>query len=225
MDADFYIVATPIGNYKDIGFRAKDVLESVSFVVCENENEYKRLFSYLSIKPKDFILCSHKNELEATTLTLDLLKKGEVGALISDCGTPIFEDPGFNLINSLRNNNFSVKSIPGANSLITALSLSPFRVKDFYFAGFLPIKSEEREKKFLSIIKKREMIIFMESPYRLLNIVELVAKHLKNRRIFIPYNITMEDELLVWGEPKDVLKTLQKNNITKGEFLLVIEGI
>jgi len=222
---NLYIVATPIGNFKDIGIRAKEILESVSFIVCENENEYKRLFGYLSIKPKKFVLYTQKNELEAISLTIDLLKQGEVGALISDCGTPLFEDPGFGLINAVRNNNFRVTSIPGANSLVTALSLSPFRVKDFYFAGFLPIKNEQREKELLSIIKRKETIIFMEAPYRLKNILELINKYIKNRKIYIPYNLTMEDEFLFYGTPAEVICLIENKNITKGEFLIIIEDM
>ena len=221
---NLFVVATPIGNYKDISIRAKETLESVSFIICENENEYRRLFGYIGIKVKKFVLCNQKNEIEAINLTIELLKSGETAALISDCGTPLFEDPGFELINAVRSYNFNVTSIPGANSLVTALSLAPFKVKDFYFAGFLPIKQEQRENSLLTIIKRKETIVFMEAPYRLKNILELLKKYLKNRMIFVPYNLTMEDEFLFYGTPFDVEKMIEKKNIVKGEFLIIIEG-
>ncbi len=222
---NFYIAATPIGNYKDITLRVCEILKSVSFIVCENESEYRRLFVYLGIDVKDFVVCSKKNEIEAIEITLRALKSGKTGALISDCGTPLFEDPGFDLINSVRKSGFKITSLPGANSLVTALSLSPFRIRDFYFAGFLPIKEEFRVKVFLELMKRKEAVAFMETPYRLKEVINLLKKYLKNRKIFIPYNLTMDDETLIYGTPFEVEKIIEDKKITKGEFLIIIEGI
>jgi len=221
---NFFVIATPIGNYKDITIRAIEILKELDFIVCEEEREYKRLFGYLNIPPKKFILCNEHNEDEAISLTIELLKKGEKGGLISDCGTPLFEDPGYKLISSIRANNFKITGLPGPNSLILALSLSPFKIKDFYFVGFLPRKLEERESKLLNILKRKEAIILMEAPYRLPNILESLKKYLKERRVFIPYNLTMEDEKLFYGSISQVEKQIIESNVKKGEFLIIIEG-
>jgi 16S rRNA (cytidine1402-2'-O)-methyltransferase len=220
---DFYIVATPIGNYNDITLRALEILKNADFIVCEEENQYKKLFSFLKIKEKKFILCSEHNEDEAVELTLDLLKKSEKGALISDCGTPLFEDPGFKLISEIRKNKFTVSSVPGANSLITALSLSPFKIKDFYYAGFLPKKQEERQKALKKILKKLETIVLIESPYRLINIVSLLNKYFYDRNIFIACDLTLPTEFLIWGKPAQILQKLKQKKIKKAEFIVIIE--
>ncbi len=224
MTPNFYIVATPIGDYKDISVRALEVLKEADFIVCEEEREYRRLFSYLNIDIKKYIVCNEHGEKEAIELTLELLKKGEKGALVSDCGTPLFEDPGFSLINAIRKSGFSITSLPGANSLITALSLSPFTIKDFYFAGFIPKKGEEREQFLSKNLKRREMIIFMEAPYRLLSLLELLKKFLGNRRVYVPINLTQSSEKLFYGKIDDVYNKIKSANITKAEFLIIIEG-
>jgi len=220
---DFYIIATPIGNYKDISLRSLETLKTVDFIVCEEEREYKKLSGILGCGLKKFVVCNEHNESEAVEISLELLKKGEVGALVSDCGTPLFEDPGFQLLNALRNNNYRLTSLPGANSMLTALPLCPFRIKDFYFAGFLPKKKEDREKHLINLLKRAEPIILMEAPYRLKNILELLKLHLKNRKIFIPFNLTMEDEQLFYGSVIEVENKLNKMNIEKGEYLIFIE--
>lgn len=223
-DINFFIVGLPIGNYRDITLRAIDILKEVDFIVCENEKEYKKVFTYLNIDIKKFVLCNEDSEKESIELVIDLLKKGEKGALISDCGVPVFEDPGFLLIDSIRKNGYRVTSVPGANSIITAISLSPFKIRKFYFASFLSQKKELREKELRDLIKRKECIILMESPYRLNNIIELFKKIIPKRNIYIPFNLTMDDEKFFYGKPEYVEKEIIKNNIKKGEFLIVIEN-
>ncbi len=219
----FYIVATPIGNYDDITLRAINVLKEVDFIVCEEEKEYKRLFGILGIKEKKYILCNEHNENEAIKIILPLLKNGEKGALISDCGTPLFEDPGFKLIKEIRKNNYKITALPGANSIINALSLSPFKIKDFYYAGRLSQKTEDKNKEISKLLKREEAIIIIDTPYRLMNIISLLKKFDNNRKIFLSYNLTMEDEELIWGKPDFVEKEIIKKNIKKGEFVIIIE--
>ena len=220
---NFYIIATPIGNYNDITLRAIQTLKEVDFIVCEQEKEYKKLFSLTGIKEKKFILCNEHYEKEAIELVIPLLKKKEIGALISDCGTPLFEDPGYMLLNSIRKNRFNVTAIPGANSLVTALSLAPFKIKKFYYAGLLPREKYKRKKELENILKRKETIIILEAPYRLNNILNLLAKIAPKRKIFVPYNLTMKNEELFWGLPKNVNENIEEKKITKGEFLVVIE--
>ncbi len=222
---DFYIVGIHIGNIDDITFRAVKILNSVDFIVCENETEYRKFFGQLSIPVKKFIVCGQNSENEAAEITIQLLKNGEKGALISDCGVPLFEDPGFDIIDRVRNNGFSYTSIPGANSLATALSLSPFKVKNFYFKGFIARKHDDRIKDIKDIAKMTNPIVLMESPYRLINILELAKEHLGNRKIFLPYNLTMPDEMLMYDTPSSLIKKLKSHKIEKGEFLIIIEGL
>lgn len=220
---NFYVVATPIGNYEDITLRALNILKDVDFIVCEEEKEYKKLFGILGIKEKKYILCNEHNENEAIEIILPLLKNGEKGALISDCGTPLFEDPGFKLIKEIRKNNHKITALPGANSIITALSLSPFKIKDFYYAGRLSQKTEDKNREIPRLLKRDEAIIIIDTPYRLMNIISLLKKFDNNRKIFLSYNLTMKDEELIWGKPDIVEKEIIKKNIKKGEFVVIIE--
>jgi 16S rRNA (cytidine1402-2'-O)-methyltransferase len=221
---NFYIVPTPIGNYEDITLRALNVLKEVDFIVCEQEKEYKKLLGILGINEKKFILCNEHYEDESIELVFPLLEKGEKGALISDCGTPLFEDPGFNLIRSIRNKGYKITALPGANSIITALSLSPFKIKDFYYAGRLSPNSEEKKREIIELLKRKETIILLDTPYRLLNIISLLKNTNINRRIFVSYNLTMEDEELLWGNPDFVEKSIFSKNIKKGEFVIIVES-
>ncbi len=223
MEVNFYIVGLPIGNYKDITLRAIEVLKEVDFIVCESEKEYKKFFSFLDIPLKKFIVCNENLEKEAIELTLNLFEKGEKGALISDCGTPILEDPGFLLIRAICDKGYRVSSLPGPNSIITAITLSPFKINEFYFAGFLPQKNELREKKLKELIKRKETVILMESPYRLYNILQLLKKVIPERNIYLPFNLTMADEQIFYGKAIDIEKKMIKQNIKRGEFLIVIE--
>jgi 16S rRNA (cytidine1402-2'-O)-methyltransferase len=220
---NFYIVATPIGNYEDITLRALNILKEVDFIVCEEEKEYKKLFGILGIKEKKYILCNEHNEIEAIQIILPLLKNGEIGALISDCGTPLFEDPGFRLIKEIRKNNHKITALPGANSIITAISLSPFKIKDFYYAGRLSRKTEEKNKEISKLLKREESIIIIDTPYRLMSIISLIKMFDNNRKIFLSYNLTMKDEELIWGKSDFVEKEVIKKNIKKGEFVIIIE--
>lgn len=221
---DFYIAATPIGNYEDITLRVIKILKEVDFIVCEQEREYKKLFGILGIKEKKYILCNEHYENEAIELVHPLLEKGEKGVLISDCGTPLFEDPGFKLIKSIRKKGYRIASLPGACSIITALSLSPFEIKDFYYAGRLSQKNENKKEEVSKLLKRKEVIILIDTPYRLMNIISLLKFSDNNRRIFISYNLTMEDEEFFWGKPEFVEKKLINRSLKKGEFVVIIES-
>ena len=220
---DFYIIATPIGNYDDISIRALKILKEADFVVCESEKEYKKLFSILSLEEKKYFLCNEHDESEAIELALPLLERGEKGVLISDCGTPLFEDPGHKFLSEITKKGFKVSSVPGANALMTALSLSPFKITHFYYAGRISPRNYERKSELTNLLKRDETIIIIETPYRLENIVSLFKEINAKRRLFIAYNLTMDNEELIWGYPDEIEKILKSKNISKGEFIVVVE--
>ncbi len=219
-----YIAATPIGNYRDISLRVMDTIKDADFVICENEKEYKRLTFGLGLPLKDYIVSDRKNEHEAMTDVIARLDAGKNGVLVTDCGTPLFEDPGFPVINQARIKGHKIVSLPGANSLITALTLVPFEVKTFYFGGFISQKKGERETDLLRLLKRKETVIILETPYRLTNMLELLKNYSPEREICIPYNLTMDDEKIYSGKPDKVFDELQKDNVKKGEFLVIIRG-
>lgn len=220
---NFYIVATPIGNYQDITLRALQTLEKADFIVCEEEREYKKLFGILGLREKKYIVCNEHNEDEAIELVLPLLKNTETGALISDCGTPLFEDPGFKLIKAVRENGFKITSLPGPNSLITALTLACFKIKDFYYTGLLPKNKEQRQEALLTISRRKEAVVIIDAPYRLLELINSIKEVLPNRKVFLAYNLTLENETLFYGKSEEIFSSLTQKGIKKGEYIIIIE--
>lgn len=218
----FYIVSTPIGNCQDITLRALNILKTVDFVVCEHGKEYKKLCLDLGIPIKEYIECQRKRESEALEVVREYLEKGKTGALVSDCGTPLFEDPGFDLLRYIESKNIRLVSLPGANSIMTALPLAHFEIKDFYFAGFISQKKEQREQELKKLLKRQETIILLETPYRLINIMDLLVKHAPERQMLLPFNLTMNDEKVYKGTPVRIRKMLLNDNNEKGEFVIII---
>ena len=227
----FFIIATPIGDYQDITFRAVEVLKSVDFIVCEHEREYQKLCGMLQIPQKKYIVSDRKREQSAIPMILECLRKGEVGGLVSDCGTPLFEDPGYRVLDAIRHENWKtpkkpiaeIVSLPGPNSIITALTLAPFEIKDFYFAGFITRDNDKRSSELGRLLKRRETIIFMESPYRLQNTLELLKKLAGSRNVYIPFDLTLPTRKLYYGKADKVAASVAKDGIDKGEFIVVVE--
>ena len=222
---DFYVVPTPLGNPEDITLRAIRILKDADFVVCEHHKEYVHLALALNLPVKEWVECTRSREHECLDFVLEQITAGKVGTLVSDCGSPLFEDPGFYLIRQLQKRvDVNLVSLPGANSLITALPLSHFEVKYFYFAGFISQKKERREQELKALLKRKEVVILLETPYRLWNIVELLKLHAKNRQIVIPFDLTMPTEKVYRGKPDEIASLLKSDGIEKGEFLIIIQG-
>ena len=227
----FYIIAVPIGDYGDITLRAVEALKSVDFIVCEHEREYIKLMSMLHLPQKKYIVSDKKREQSAIPMILECLRKGEVGGLVSDCGTPLFEDPGYRVLDAIRRENdktpkkplAEIVSLPGPNSIITALTLAPFEIKDFYFAGFITRDNDKRSAELGRLLKRRETIIFMESPYRLQNTLELLKKLSGSRNVYIPFDLTLPTRKLYYGKADKVAASIAKDGIEKGEFIVFVE--
>ena len=223
MNGILYLVATPIGNYDDITLRAINILNSVDFIICEEMKEGRRFLAHYKIEKTLFPLNEH-NEKEESEKLFTKIKEGKSAALISDCGTPIFSDPGLMLVNLCINNNITVKPIPGANSLLPALSASGIDIEKFYYYGWLSPKKEIRKKELLQIKNLKEVIIILDTPYRLKTLLTDVVKFLgKNAKIVLAFNLTMEDEKFFRGYADEILNIVEKNNL-KGEFVLIIDN-
>lgn len=221
---EFYIVPTPLGNPEDITLRAVRVLKEVDFVVCEHHKEYIRLAAGLHIPIKEWIECQRKNSENCLERLDEFLSVGKTGALVSDCGSPVFEDPGFPVLRYVAEKNIKLVSLPGANSLITSLPLSPFEIRSFFFAGFISQKKGLREQDLKKLLKRKEWVILLETPYRLKNILELMQNFAPKRNIVLTFNLTLPDETVYCGNAGEILKSLARDNNDKGEFLIMIEG-
>ena len=223
MSSKLYIVSTPIGNYDDISIRALDILKNIDFIICEEYKEARRLLSHFQIEKELHSLNEH-NEEESSQEILKLLSKGKSGALITDCGTPLFSDPGTLLVQMCINSNIDVVPIPGANSILPALVGSGFKLDKFYYAGWLSPKSDIRKKELLRLKTIKELIIIMETPYRLAAILTDVSKVIgASVQICIAFNLTLETEKFLRGTSSEILKIVQSRKL-KGEFVLIINN-
>lgn len=218
-----YLVATPIGNYDDMTLRALNVLKSVDLVVYEERREGERLLRHFQIQKPVESLNEH-NEAAASHHILHYLKAGKSVALISDCGTPVFSDPGQLLVRTAIDEKIKVVPIPGASSLMPALTVSGFSIDQFLFYGWLSPKKERRRAELKQLTQERRTIVLMDTPYRLVPLLRDLAETFANtRRICIAFNLTKPDEQMFYGNAVELHKQFTSKEL-KGEFVIVIEG-
>lgn len=218
-----YLVPTPIGNFDDMTFRGLEILKNVDFIICEEFKEARRLLSHFAIS-KDLIILNEHNEKSSAETIASKLKAGESAALISDCGTPVFSDPGKYLVQLCIQNEIKIVPLPGANALLPALISSGFATDRFFFYGWLSPKKERRRHELLQLKKIKEIIVFMETPYRLKQILTDVAGIMGEKLpVALAFQLTMPDEKIFYGTAAQILKTVSQNSL-KGEFVLSIDN-
>ncbi len=231
-----YIISTPIGNYEDITLRALRILKECDFIICEELKEARRLLSHYKIEKEIFPLNEHNENESANELILKLLvpegwtSKGKTAALISDCGTPLFSDPGHLLVDLALQNRIDVIPVPGASSLLTALVGSGLDFEKFYYYGWLSPKKDIRRKQLLDLRKRRssgpngETIVLMDTPYRLKTLLEDIVKLLgPNIPCVLAFELTKEKEKFYRGNAQNILNAVERENL-KGEFVLIIKN-
>ena len=214
-----YIVATPIGNIKDITVRALDVLKNVNAVICEEYRRGSRLLHLLGVENELIPLNEHNEAQEAQNIAVRL-SKGEIMAIISDAGTPVFADPGQYLLELLYQMKIPVSPIPGPASLTAALSLCDFSIDRFIFAGFPPQKSEQRHG-FLAKYKGETVpVVLMDTPYRMTKLLNEVENTFgKNQDILLACDLTQKKEAIYRGSVSEILSKVSGQ---KREFILIL---
>jgi len=223
MNGRLYIVSTPIGNYNDITLRALEVLKSVNFIICEEFKDARRLLSQYKIE-KELVTLNEHNENESVDEILPRLIKGETAALISDCGTPLFSDPGHLLLDLCLSSKVQVIPVPGASSLLTAIMASGLHLEKFYYYGWLSPKKEERQKELSKLRYLKEALIFLDTPYRLKSLLMDVLKIFpKQTDVVLAFELTSSNEKFYRGSIEEVLKIAESKNL-KGEFVLILDN-
>jgi len=215
-----YIVSTPIGNLKDITLRAIETLKSVDLIAAEDTRHTKILCKKYDIKTPLTSYFEH-NKFKKGDQILKELKAGKNIALVTDAGTPGISDPGYKLINLVKENNIPLTVIPGATAVIAALSLSGYPPDRFSFEGFLPVKGSQRRKKLESIKEEKRTCIFYESPHRILKSLKDIIEVLNDPKIFIAREITKKFEEGIEGRASELLNHFIEKP-PKGEFVLLI---
>ncbi len=215
-----YIVATPIGNLKDITFRAIDVLNNCNLILCEDTRVSKKLLSHYKINKK--IVSYHKfNEKKNLDKIIGILKENKTVALISDAGTPSISDPGRILIKRCIKEKILVTPIPGCSAVITSLSISGFSDR-FYFHGFLSETDNSIKKEFEVFRKLKCSIVFFISSKKLLKKFKLLTEFFADREILICRELTKIHETFYRGKVSDINKF---NFNPKGEVTIIISEI
>lgn len=223
MSGTLYLVATPIGNFDDITYRALSVLKSVDLVVYEERREGERLLRHFQIQKPVESLNEH-NEAAASFTIINHLKAGKSVALVSDCGTPVFSDPGQLLVRKAIEQRIKIIPIPGASSLMPALTVSGFPIDQFVFYGMPSPKKERRRAELRQLMQEKRTIVLMDAPYRLVPLLRDLAEAFgASRRVCIAFNLTMPDEQMFYGTAAELHKQFSAREM-KGEFVIVIEG-
>jgi 16S rRNA (cytidine1402-2'-O)-methyltransferase len=224
MSGTLYLVATPIGNYDDITFRALRILKEADVVVYEERKEGQRLLSHYGIPEKVIESLNEHNEAAASFHIIEHLKQGKNVALISDAGTPVFSDPGQILVRKAVEQKITIVPIPGASSLLPALTLCGFPIDQFLFYGFLSPKTNRRISELRQLRNEHRTMVFMDTPYRLIPLLKDLAEVFSNeRRVAVAFNLTMPDEQVFRGTALELYRHFEKKNL-KGEFVIVVEG-
>ena len=214
-----FIVATPIGNIKDITLRAIETLKEADFIACEDTRNTSFLLSTYEIKKELFVL-NAANENNKIKIVLDRIHSGESCALVTDAGTPCISDPGIRLVNAAVKENIETIGIPGANAAILALSIAGLPTDSFVFEGFLPQK-KGRQKLLKELADEKRTIVLYESTYRIKKLIEELNEYMPQREIAVCRELTKKFEEVWRGYPKDLLNNFDAK-ISKGEFVVII---
>lgn len=224
MSGILYLVSTPMGNPDDITLSALKIFKSVDILVCEEWKNGKALQRNYDFECELMRLNEHDRD-ESTPELLDLLKQGKNIALTSDCGTPVFSDPGFDLVKLCYKSDIKVTHISGASSLISSLVLSGFSLERFFYMGWLPRKREERDKSLSRLRNEKHTAVIMETPYRLVQLLESIKVALgKDRVVSVCCNLSTENEFIKRGKIGPVISFFKDKN-EKHEFVVLVGGI
>jgi 16S rRNA (cytidine1402-2'-O)-methyltransferase len=216
-----YLVATPIGNLEDMSPRAIRVLREAKLIAAEDTRHTGKLLKHFEIKTPITSYFEH-NKLNKIDLILNALADGDV-ALVSDAGTPAINDPGYELVRAAIASNFDVLPVPGPSAPITALTASGLPTDSFLYLGYLPHKANERRKVVGQVSNLPYTLIFLESPYRIIEALEDILETLGDRRICVAREMTKMFEEYWRGNVSEALEYF-KSQPARGEFTLVIEG-
>ncbi len=212
-----YLVSTPIGNLGDITFRAIDVLRKSKYILCEDTRTSSILLKRYDIKSK--LISNHKfNEKKNLSKIIELLKTGSIISLISDAGTPSISDPGKILVNECIANNIQIIPIPGPSSVISAVSVSGFSEK-FFFYGFFPEKKKDLLDDLGNLSELNSSIVFFVSPKKINRIIPILKKFFSGRKIVICREMTKYFEEFI---RTDIDRLDLLSSKIKGELTIVI---
>jgi 16S rRNA (cytidine1402-2'-O)-methyltransferase len=217
-----YLVATPVGNLEDITLRALRILKEVDLIACEDTRHTAKLLTHYGITtPRQSY---HQfNEESRTPMLLEMLREGKNIALVSDSGTPLVSDPGYEIVSACRREGFQVIPVPGPSAAVAALVASGLPAENFFFAGFLPPRASMRKRRLEELTALPATLILYEAPHRLLSSLEDIASVLGPRRATVARELTKVHEELLHGTLPELLDLLKARDRIQGEITIVID--
>ncbi len=227
LECALYVVATPIGNLRDISLRALDVLGSVNAIAAEDTRNTVHLLTHYGIAANRLIALHEHNERQAAQNIVALLSEGQSVALVTDAGTPAISDPGALLVQAVRTAGHRIIPVPGATAALTAYSASGLASPHFLFYGFLPSKATARQKELKTLATLPYPVLFYEAPHRILECIEDLNAILGGERL-----VVIARELTKLFEQIHVCALNQATawlnadaNHRRGEFVLLVSGL
>jgi 16S rRNA (cytidine1402-2'-O)-methyltransferase len=222
MSGKLYLVATPIGNLKDITIRAVETLQSVDIIACEDTRETLKLLNHLNIKKKMLSYFEH-NKREKGEYIISLINEGNNVALVSDAGTPAISDPGEELVVLAIENGIDIVPIPGAVALTTALICSGLFTGRFVFEGFLPVNKRAKKDRIDEFKYEKRTVILYEAPHKILTTLKDLFLSLGERKIVLARELTKKFEEFKRTTLSEAIAYYEENS-PRGEFVVLIEG-
>ena len=216
-----YLIATPIGNLKEMSPRALEVIAEMDIIAAEDTRNSFSLLNNFGIKKEMFSLREH-NEIEASKHLLEKIKEGKKVAYMSDAGYPGISDPGYLLVQEMIKNDVAVSTVSGSSAFINALVASGLDTKHFFFYGFLPAKESEAKEEISSLKNRKETIVLYEAPHRIMKTLALLKDGLGDRYVCLARELTKINEEYIRGNLSELLE-LDESTI-KGEIVLIVEG-
>jgi 16S rRNA (cytidine1402-2'-O)-methyltransferase len=217
-----YIVPTPIGNLRDITLRALDVLKQVDLIVCEDTRHTQKLLQAYEIQKPLISFHEHSGSGRIKEI-INKLNAGSSIALVTDGGTPLVSDPGFQIVHEAIQNNLAFEVLPGPSAVITALVASGLACDSFSFFGFLPQKSVARLRALESLKERDETLLFYESPFRLLKTLQEIEQVFGEREAVVARELTKKFEEVKRGKLAELSKHFSSKKVL-GEIVIVVSG-
>ncbi|WP_210620450.1 16S rRNA (cytidine(1402)-2'-O)-methyltransferase [Mammaliicoccus lentus] len=220
-----HLVGTPIGNLEDITYRAVRILKESDYIFCEDTRVTSKLCQHYEIHTPLKSYHEH-NKDKASEQIIDYMEDDKQIALVSDAGCPCISDPGYELVNQVREAGFLVETIPGPNAAITALMTSGLPSYKFVFLGFLPRQAKDKHEVLDKWMHRESTMMIYESPYRVKQTLKAISEIDSERKIAIGRELTKKFEQVETGSIETIENMLEDDSIPqKGEFVILIEGI
>jgi 16S rRNA (cytidine1402-2'-O)-methyltransferase len=222
MPGTLYLVATPIGNLADITHRALQILKDVDLIACEDTRHTHKLLNHYGINTKTISYHEHNEQQRAAEL-IERLKQGSDIAVVSDAGTPSISDPGFRLVRAAIENEIQVVPVPGPSALIAALIAAGLPTDEFFFAGFLPSRSNARRARLAELQSVPGTLIFYEGPHRLAETLKDAYEILGEREAVVARELTKLHEEIRRGRLSELAADYAGKKDVRGEIVVLVD--